>query len=443
MTVIDREVVRKWCVRVEAASSPGCCPAAAVYSVATAGRKEKTRITTQYSYTLRIQHTAFSIMWEKLEPTAPHLTYLILACFLITYALFSLFIRNRLHLSEPPLALLIGILVGPFCLNALDPKAWHFEDDVTYEFSRVILGIQVFVVGLELPKRYLPTHYPSVLMMLGPIMTIGWGICAGFIKLLIPSTTWPIALIIAACLTPTDPVLAASVLSNSQFSGRIPTRIKHLLSCESGANDGSSFPFLYVGIAILTNRATGPVIRDWFLITILYQCALGIVIGLVLGYTANHVLRFADSRKFIGETTFVVFYLLLAVLGVGIASTLGIDDFLVCFAAGAAFSHDGWFADRTRESGLNNILDLLLNSTFFVYFGTVIPWAMFTDSALGLTPWRLLALLALVLLFRRIPVVLALQRLIPDIRTWQEALFCGHFGPMVCFSGSHPIHITN
>jgi NhaP-type Na+/H+ or K+/H+ antiporter len=369
-------------------------------------------------------------MWDKLEPNPPHLSYLIVSCFLITYAIFSLFIRNRLHLSEPPLALLIGILFGPYCINALDPIGWHFQDEVTYEFSRIILGLQVFVVGLELPKGYLPKHFSSVLMLLGPVMAFGWAVCACFIKALIPGTTWPSALLMAACLTPTDPVLAASVLSGSQFSTRLPTRIKHLLSCESGCNDGSSFPFLYIGIAILTNKSAGPTIRDWFLITILYQCVLGIVIGLAIGFIANRGLKYADEKKLIGETSFIVFYLLLAILSVGIASTLGIDDFLVAFSAGASFSHDGWFASRTRDSSLNNILDLMLNSTFFVYLGTVLPWESYVDKAVGLTPWRLFALLALVLLFRRIPVLLAMKRFIPDIRTYSEAIFCGHFGPM-------------
>lgn len=50
------------------------------------------------------------MLWSQLEPTGPHVTYLALTFFLIIYALFSLMIRNRLHLSEPPLATLFGIV---------------------------------------------------------------------------------------------------------------------------------------------------------------------------------------------------------------------------------------------------------------------------------------------------------------------------------------------
>lgn len=370
-------------------------------------------------------------MWKQIEPTSAHLTFLILSSFLICYSVFSLFIRNRLHLSEPPLALLTGIAFGPYGANALDPIKWNFLDDVTLEFTRVVVGIQVFVVGIELPKRYANKHWRSILWMLGPVMTFGWVVCAVFIKYIL-KTDWPTALVISACLTPTDPVLSASVLSESRFSTRVPGRIKNLLSCESGCNDGVSFPFLYLGISILNNKEVGGMLKEWFLVTLLWQCVLGIIIGVIIGWTAHVVLRYADDHELIAHSSFLVFYLLLAILSVGVGSTLGLDDFLVAFSAGMSFAYDGWFHETFGESNLNNILDLMINSSFFVYFGAVIPWEAFTPREITpyLGPGRLLGLLILVLLFRRVPIVIALKRFIPDIKTYTEAAFAGHFGPM-------------
>ncbi|KAL9058706.1 MAG: hypothetical protein Q9162_001574 [Coniocarpon cinnabarinum] len=371
------------------------------------------------------------MVWHELAPTPPHLTYFTLSVFLIIYSLFSHFIRNRLHLSEPPLALLVGVIIGPVGLNAVDPRAWAGKDTFIQEFTRLILGLQVFVVGIELPRHYFPRHWKSVAWMLGPVMTFGWLVSAGLITLIL-KIDFVTALTIAACLTPTDPVLAASVLSNSRFSSRVPKRIKHLLSCESGCNDGVSFPFLYVGLSILTSATASGAVKEWVFESVLYECVVGSLVGGTIGLAANRALRFAHGRQLIDRSSFVVFYLLLAVLSVGIASTLGLDDFLVAFGAGVGFAHDGFFAARTRESKLNNVLDLLLNSTFFVFLGTVLPWSGFSlrEITLTLTPGRLTALLALILVFRRIPATLAFKRFIPDIRTYREALFCGHFGPM-------------
>ncbi|KAL5406414.1 hypothetical protein PMIN06_008133 [Paraphaeosphaeria minitans] len=385
--------------------------------------------TAHYSHRQRVKRY-LDMPWKQLEPTGPHVTYGAITFFLLSYALFSLFIRNRLHLSEPPLATLFGIAVGPKGLAFLQPYDWGFSDDIVQEFTRLIAGIQCFAVGLELPQYYFTKggKWKDIAILLGPVMTFGWLVCAGFIMLLF-NTNIPSALIISACLTPTDPVLAASVLSNSQFSTRVPKRVRDLLSAESGVNDGVSFPFLYLGLRIITRSTFLGMFKKWMLITVLYQCAFGIILGLAIGFTFNKIFSFSHKRKLMGSASYLSFYLLLAVFALGIASTLGVDDFLVTFFAGLGFSHGGNFP--TADTRLPIIIDLMLNSTMFVFFGAMIPWASFHQID-SITPGRLFALLALVLLFRRIPVVYAMykMKLLRHIRTTTEALFAGHFGPM-------------
>jgi NhaP-type Na+/H+ or K+/H+ antiporter len=367
-------------------------------------------------------------MWSQLEPTPPHITYLVLAGFLLLYAVFSVLIRNRLHLSEPPLATVFGIIVGPRGIGLLQPYTWKFDDGIVHEVTRLIAGIQCFSIGLELPQHYFKSKWKDIAMFLGPVMAFGWLICAILVKLIF-NTDIATALIIAACLTPTDPVLAASVLSNSQFSTRVPKRIRDLLSAESGCNDGVSFPFLYVGLCILTRSTTGGMFKKWFVITVLYQCGLGIILGLAIGHIFNRIYKFSHKREMMGRASYLAFYLLLAVFSVGFASTLGVDDFLVTFFAGIGFSHGG--NSPTADTRLPVIIDLLLNSAMFVFFGAMIPWTSF-DKLDSITPGRLIGVLALILLLRRIPVVLSLYKLnlLPHVRTTTEALFCGHFGPM-------------
>ncbi|KAF2203606.1 Sodium/hydrogen exchanger [Delitschia confertaspora ATCC 74209] len=366
--------------------------------------------------------------WSQLEPTPAHLTYLLLPTFLLLYALFSLHIRNTFHLSEPPLATLFGILFGPRGLSVLQPYKWGYNDAVVQEFTRVIAGVQCFSIGLELPEYYFSKTWMTVGMLLGVVMAFGWVVCAGFVMLLF-KTDLATAMIISACLTPTDPVLAASVLSNSQFSTRVPKRIRDLLSAESGCNDGVSFPFLYIGLSMLTRSTIGGVVKKWFLITILWQCCAGTVIGLAIGHAFNRIFRFSAERGMMGHASHIAFYFLLALFSLGVGSTLGLDDFLVTFFAGLGFSYRGNLP--TAETKLPIVIDLILNSTLFVFFGAMIPWQSFgvLDS---ITTGRLFAFLALVLLLRRIPIVYILHqlRLLPQIKTTAEALFTGHFGPM-------------
>lgn len=383
-------------------------------------------------------------MWSQLEPTPPHITYLTLPIFLIIFSLFSVLIRNRLHLSEPPLAVLFGILLGPALLNVFSPhtKAWGLDDASTQEFTRLILGIQCFALGIELPAHWFTrrAHWVSILFLLGPVMTYSWA-ATGLLARLVFAVSWPTAMIIGACLSPTDPVLAASVLGASRFSARVPKRLRDLLGAESACNDGASFPFLYVGLFAFEDRTAGAAWRDWLLVTVLYQCALGLLVGYAVGWLANGVLRFSEGRGYAGRPSLVVFYLLLAILCVGVGSTLGLDDFLVAFGAGIGFAHDGWISSKAEEMQgdvpFRHIVDLVLNSAVFIYFGSMIPWSSFVAGPTGVLHGHiglgsLSLFLVLVLLLRRMPVVLALQagRLIPDVKTYREALFCGHFGPM-------------
>ncbi|KAI4836041.1 Sodium/hydrogen exchanger [Aureobasidium sp. EXF-8845] len=262
-------------------------------------------------------------------------------------------------------------------------------------------------------------------------MTFGWFVCALFAALMF-KVDIATALTIAACLTPTDPVLSSSILSNSQFSTRVPKRIKDMLAAESGCNDGVSFPFLYIGLYALIHAAPATAVKEYFLITILWQCTVGIIVGLIIGTVFNRLLRFSDSRGYVDPAGMIVFYLLLAIFSVGVGSILGSDDFLVAFGAGYGFARDGWFSKKVKDAHLPDVTDLLLNSAMFIYLGTIMPWEAFTarDITPLVTPLRLLGFAALVLLFRRIPVMLATYKFNPDIRTFREALFCGHFGPM-------------
>lgn len=365
--------------------------------------------------------------WPEIEPTTPHLTYLLLSFFLILYALFSDLIRNRAHLSEPPLATLAGIAFGPKGATILDPTAqWGWEDNITQELARVITGVQCFAVGIELPAKYVKRHWKSIALLLGPNMIAGWMISAMIVYFVL-NATWINALIIAACLTPTDPVLSASVIAETRFSQRIPKRIRHLLTAESGCNDGTAFPFLYAALYASLASSAGEGVKEWFTNLFIWQCLFGIAVGIVIGLSANKLLRYSESNGFVQESTLFVFYFLLAIFCVAVGSTLGLDDFLVCFTAGSSFCWDGWFSRRTARMKLPSILDLMLNSAFFVYFGSIIPWDLF-DSNLSISKMLLCAFLVLTL--RRLPVMLAMTRLVPDLHTYHESLFTGHFGPM-------------
>ena len=369
--------------------------------------------------------------WDHLSINRPHLVYIILGGFTSLFMLCSSVIKERLYIGEATVATICGIIFGPHAANLIDPGTWGNTDQITLEFSRVVLVVQCFAVGVELPKAYMERHWRSVSLLLIPVMTFGWLITSLFIWGLVPKLDWLDSLCVAACVTATDPVLASSVVGKGKFAKRVPKHLRDLLSAESGCNDGMAFPFIYLALYIIHYRhEPGEVALNWICITILYECVFGCIYGVAIGYIARRLIRAAHERDLIDRESFLVFYFVLALFCAGSGSILGVDDLLVGFACGVGFSNDGWFTEKTEESHVSNVIDLLINLAFFVYFGTIIPWAQYNSTIIGLEPWRLVVLGILVLLFRRIPIMLMLKPLIPDIKTWREALFAGHFGPI-------------
>jgi len=369
--------------------------------------------------------------WDQLSINKPHLVYIILGGFTSIFMLMSLFIKEKLYIGEATVATICGLVFGPHGANLINPRTWGNTDQITLEFSRIVLVVQCFAVGVELPKAYMNRHWSSVVLLLLPVMTFGWLITSLFIWWMIVPLTWLESLCVAACVTATDPVLASSVVGRGKFAKRVPKHIRDLLSCESGCNDGMAFPFVYLALYLIHYHLEAKhTLQHWFCNTILYECIWGAVYGVLIGYIARHAIKLAEKKGVIDRESFLVFYFVLALFCAGSGALLGMDDLLVGFAAGVGFSNDGWFTAKTEESHVSNVIDLLLNLTYFVYLGTIIPWEQFNSGVHGLDAWRLVVIAILVLFFRRIPIMLMLKPIIPDIKTWREALFCGHFGPI-------------
>jgi Na(+)/H(+) antiporter len=369
--------------------------------------------------------------WDHLSITSSHLVYIILGGFTSLFMLCSSFIKERMYIGEATIATLCGVIFGPHAANLINPFEWGSVDIVTIEFSRLVLVVQCFAVGVELPKYYMEKHWRSVTLLLVPVMMFGWLVVSLFIFWLIEPLNFLESLVVAACVTATDPVLASSVVGKGKFAKRVPKHLRDLLLAESGCNDGMAFPFIYLALYLIHDKQEASKVSfHWIVYTILYECIFGAVYGFIIGYLARHGIKYAEAHDLIDRESFLVFYFVLALFCAGSGSILGLDDLLVGFAAGVGFSNDGWFTQKTEESHVSNVIDLLINLAYFVYFGTIIPWETFNDHAMGLSAWRLAVLAIFVILFRRIPVMMVLKPIIPDMKTWREALFAGHFGPI-------------
>ncbi|KAF3922874.1 hypothetical protein AA313_de0206749 [Arthrobotrys entomopaga] len=363
----------------------------------------------------------------------------VLGGFVLLFGLVSYFVKERLYLSEALIALLMGVAFGPHGANLIRPLAYARGgsqdnlDAINLAFSRLVLGVQLVLAGVQLPKKYLIYEWKSLGLLLGPVMTVMWLVSGTIVYGLIPGLSYVQALAIGACITPTDPILSNTIVKGKFADKHIPVPLQRIIIAESGANDGLGYPFLFLSLYIyrygILSDNTGHGVSLFFTETVLYTILLSVVYGCVVGWLAKDLLHWASEKKLIDRESFLVFAIALALFIVGSCGMIGTDDVLACFIAGNAFTLDDWFRLETLDDSLQPTIDMLLNITIFLWFGAVAPWTDFMNTA-GLPFGRLMGMAVLILLLRRPPVVLLLHRYIPRVQNIREALFAGYFGPI-------------
>ncbi|KAJ3900872.1 hypothetical protein F5879DRAFT_992479 [Lentinula edodes] len=152
-------------------------------------------------------------------------------------------------------------------------------------------------------------------------------------------------------------------------------------------------------------------------------------------------MKFCERHNLIDRHSYIAQYISLALGTIGVTTLLGSDDLLSsvshstfhlievfdvqsAFACGTAFAWDGFFNRQTEESVFSSVIDLLSTLRLLSLWEHGCHFMNFRML------WRLIVIAILVLLFRRLPAVVALYKWIPDIKTFREAIFTGHFGPM-------------
>ena len=120
-------------------------------------------------------------------------------------------------------------------------------------------------------------------------LVLAMPITAGIIALATHALTdlsWTQAFLLGALLSPTDPVLSSSVVTNP----RVPRIVRHSLNLESGLNDGLALPPVLALVAALGADSD----FVWWRF-VLQDVTLGVLYGVVIGLLASVVLPRGDA----------------------------------------------------------------------------------------------------------------------------------------------------
>ncbi|KAJ1326177.1 sodium/hydrogen antiporter [Microdochium nivale] len=279
------------------------------------------------------------------------------------FGLVSYLLKENFYLSEALISLLAGVAFSPRAANLIRPLDYALGSEanlnaITLAFSRLVLGVQLVLAGVQLPSRYLRKEWRPLSLLVGPVMTTMWIITSLLIWGLVPHIPFLHALAIGACVTPTDPILSNVIVKGRFADHNVPKELQKIIIAESGANDGLGYPFLFFALWLIKYTGDGGVSESggvatamglWFGETWGYIILLSVMYGAFVGWVAKFLLYHAEMRKWVDRESFLVFAISLALFITGTCGMIGSDDVLACFVAGNVFTWDDWFRLETLD----------------------------------------------------------------------------------------------
>ena len=180
-------------------------------------------------------------------------------------------LANRSVLSLTAVFVLAGFLLGHGATDVLDFKA---SSGLVRDLATVALIVILFRDGLEVEGELLQSEWQLPLRKLAIAMPITAVIVALAARVCV-GLSWTESLLLGALLSPTDPVLSSSVVTDP----RVPRIVRHSLNLESGLNDGLALPAVLAFAAALEPNSAHFV---WWHF-VLQDIGLGFAFGLVCG----------------------------------------------------------------------------------------------------------------------------------------------------------------
>ncbi len=332
-----------------------------------------------------------------MEALAAYALALLLAVYVSTLA-------ERSVLSTAVLFLVAGFLISG---SALDLIEFQPIAPVVSRLAELALFAVLFTDGmrLDIPSLRREWHYSARVLLIGMPLAFG---ALTLLARFVAGLAWLPALLLAAVLTPTDPVFASALVGRKTTPGRL----SRMLNVESGLNDGLALPAVLAFIALMSRGGTD-------LPSLYSHLAAGLVLGVAIALGAimlGHLPFFSATERYQPLGAFA-----LGVLVYAVADLIGANSFLAAFTAGATVAA----ADPDLKAGFHafteSIAELLKLAALLV-FG-----ALISIHFLLTVGWRAYLFAVLALLAVRPPIVWISLAGTPFTRG--EKLAAGWFGP--------------
>ncbi|WP_026536295.1 cation:proton antiporter [Arthrobacter sp. H14] len=317
----------------------------------------------------------------------------------------------RAPVSMPMMFLAAGFVVFSFADDLPDPDPIEYSD-VTVHLSEVCVIISLMGAGLALDRRVGWKRWATTWRLLGIAMPL----CLIVFTLLgmwVLGLGLAAAILVAAALAPTDPVLASEVQvgepSETEEELEFEDEVRFGLTSEAGLNDGLAFPFVYLAIAMsMVGTAPSAWFPEFIVLDVVWRIGIGCLLGFGVGKLLSRIFfrsRIESARMASHSEGFVA--LAATFLTYGVTEMVEGYGFIAVFVCAVTIRSD------EQTHGFHGVLhsyieqlERLLTVVVLVLLGGAVARGLLAGVTLG----EMLVALAFLLLVRPIAAWISLSR---------------------------------
>ena len=331
---------------------------------------------------------------------------LILGALLAVAAALSGAMRGTV-LSISVLSVGLGIALAAAGLVSVDA-----DDRAIVYLIELALILTLFSDGLFVERELLRVHWGPVTRAIVVAMPITLLLLALAAEAIFPTLSWAEAFLLAAVLTPTDPVVTSTVVT----AQRVPAIVRHTLNLESGLNDGLALPFVLFFLILAQPGGDAGSEAAKLLGEAAFGALVGIALGVLGGRLHHHLPGGGITARYEG-----IYAVGFGLAAFGVADVTFGNGLIAAFVAGIVMGvveheiPDAFVAFAENVSAIFQVI------TFFVFGALIVATGYHGDI------WRLVLFILVALLIAR-PAAILLAFVNSRLPRAQK-LFIAWFGP--------------
>ncbi|HEY6646274.1 MAG TPA: cation:proton antiporter [Mycobacterium sp.] len=339
-------------------------------------------------------------------------TAFVLTVLVLCYAVVSGLVK-RWYIAPALIFVAFGMALGPFGFGVIEAGADTASFTVLAQLALTVILFNQAAM-LDLPSVVRRGHITFRLLVIGMPLAIGLGTVVAL--LVLPQMPLWEAVCVAAIVAPTEVALIDALLEDR----RIPERVRHALSVESGCYDGVALAAMLAALALASEQNDpDPGRWGWFAVrTEVVSLAVGLGIGVIGGL----VIVRSRQRGWMSDTWAQLATVALALVCFEFGERVHGSGFVTAFAGGLAYSMMVRRAGAQMPSQVTDAAGQLLELMVFAMFGSYAVIVGWRDA-----DWRVVLFAVIALIAVRL-VAVSTALLGTDLPA-RSRLFIGWFGP--------------